>query len=134
MSDILIIKHNSSIFRQSSNPVCGFSMMEHVRLCCLAHGELVWLFLEPDTGLGHCPSILLSCFKARTSGHCSCETAIVNRCIVIPCKLQLRLQPSESPLCFNLNSGGRWREGARSITITTECPIYFETWVGLTEI
>ena len=34
-SDILFLKHDSSIFRQSSNPVCGFSMMEQVRLCCV---------------------------------------------------------------------------------------------------
>ena len=31
--DILFLKHDSSIFRQSSNPVCGFSMMKQVRLC-----------------------------------------------------------------------------------------------------
>ena len=43
-------------------------MMEHVRLCCLAHGELACFFLEPDTGLDHCPRILLSCFRERTSG------------------------------------------------------------------
>ena len=36
-------------------------------LCCLAHGELAWLFLEPDTGLDHCPRILLQRFRARTS-------------------------------------------------------------------
>ena len=63
-------------------------------LCCLALVELAWLFLEPeascllasnrslkvcydrslankqlasDTGLDHCPRILLSCFRARTS-------------------------------------------------------------------
>ena len=36
-------------------------------LCCLAHGELAWLFLEPHTGLDHCPRILLSCYRARTS-------------------------------------------------------------------
>ena len=34
-SDILFLKHDSSIFRQSSNPVCGFSMMEQVRLCAV---------------------------------------------------------------------------------------------------
>ena len=38
------------------------------RLCCLVHGELAWLFLEPDTGLHHCPRILLLCFRSRTSG------------------------------------------------------------------
>ena len=27
--------HESSIFRQSSNPVCGLSMMEQVRLCAV---------------------------------------------------------------------------------------------------
>ena len=36
-------------------------------LWCLAHGKLAWLFIEPDTGLDHCPRILLSCFRARTS-------------------------------------------------------------------
>ena len=36
-------------------------------MCCLAHRELAWLFLEPDTGLDHCPRILLSCFRARAS-------------------------------------------------------------------
>ena len=30
--DILFLKHNSRISRQSSNPVCGFSMMEQVGL------------------------------------------------------------------------------------------------------
>ena len=34
----------------------------------MAHGELAWFFLEPDTGLDHCLRILLSCFRARTSG------------------------------------------------------------------
>ena len=32
-ADILFLKHTSSIFRQSSNPVCGSSIMEQVRLC-----------------------------------------------------------------------------------------------------
>ena len=30
MPDILFLKHDSSILRQSSNPACGFSMMEQV--------------------------------------------------------------------------------------------------------
>ena len=34
-ADILSLKPDSSIFRQSFNPVCGFSMMEHVRLCAV---------------------------------------------------------------------------------------------------
>ena len=33
----------------------------------MAYRELAWLFLEPDTGLDHCPRILLSCFRARIS-------------------------------------------------------------------
>ena len=38
-ADILFQKHDCSIFRQSSNPVCGFSMMEQVRLCAVwSHG------------------------------------------------------------------------------------------------
>ena len=32
-TDILSLKHDSRIFRQSSNPVCGFSTMEQSRLC-----------------------------------------------------------------------------------------------------
>ena len=32
-------------------------------MCCLAHGELAWLFLEPDTVLEHCPRILLSALE-----------------------------------------------------------------------
>ena len=31
-ADIIFLKHGRSILRQSSNPVCGFSMMEQVRL------------------------------------------------------------------------------------------------------
>ena len=33
--DILFLKHDSSLFRQSSNTVSGFSMMEQVRLCAV---------------------------------------------------------------------------------------------------
>ena len=33
--DILFLKHNSRILKQSSNPVCGFSMMKQVRLCAV---------------------------------------------------------------------------------------------------
>ena len=47
-ADILFLKHDSSIIRQSSNSICGFSTMEQVRL--MAHGELTWLFHEPHTG------------------------------------------------------------------------------------
>ena len=56
--EFLALKQESRILQQSSNPVCGFSMMEQARLH--AHGELAWLFLEPDTELDQCPRILLS--------------------------------------------------------------------------
>ena len=32
-SEFLALNHSSRILRHSSNPVCGFSMMEQVRLC-----------------------------------------------------------------------------------------------------
>ena len=68
-TSILFLKHDSSIIRQSSNPACGFSMMEHgTALCCLAHGELAWLFHEPHTGLDDCLNMLLSRFRKRMSG------------------------------------------------------------------
>ena len=34
-AEIYSEEHTSSIFRQSSNPVCGCSMMEQVRLCAV---------------------------------------------------------------------------------------------------
>ena len=34
-TDILFLKYDCSTLRQSSNPVCGFSMMEQVRLCAV---------------------------------------------------------------------------------------------------
>ena len=33
--DIIFQKHDSSIFRPPSNPVCSFSMMAQVRLCAV---------------------------------------------------------------------------------------------------
>ena len=43
--DFLFLKHDSSFLRQAYNPVCGFSMMEQVRLCAVwPTGELAWLF------------------------------------------------------------------------------------------
>ena len=33
--DILFLKHDSRILRQSSKTVCGFSRMEHDRLCAV---------------------------------------------------------------------------------------------------
>ena len=37
-------------------------------LCCLAHGELAWLFHEPHTGLDDCLRMLQTCFRKRMSG------------------------------------------------------------------
>ena len=48
-AEFLALKHESN----SSNSVCGYSMKEQVRLYA------VWPFIEPDTGLDHCPRILL---------------------------------------------------------------------------
>ena len=42
--DILFLKHDSSIFRQSTYSVCGFSMIEQVRLCAVWPMEN-WLYL-----------------------------------------------------------------------------------------
>ena len=33
--EFLALKHESRILRDSSNPVCGFSMMEQARLCAV---------------------------------------------------------------------------------------------------
>ena len=41
--DIIFLKHDCSIFRQSFNPVCGFSMMKQVRL---------WTVLPMENWLG----------------------------------------------------------------------------------
>ena len=68
-AEILALKHESRVFGHSSNTVCGFSMLKQVRMYCLAHRELALLFHEPDTGLDHCPRILLSYFRATIGGH-----------------------------------------------------------------
>ena len=43
-TDILFLKHDSSIFRQSTYVVCGFPMIEQVRLCAVWPMEN-WLYL-----------------------------------------------------------------------------------------
>ena len=70
-SKVLALKHESRILGQWSNPVCDFSMMEPVQLCDVWPTEN-WLgssLNQTDTGLDHCPRILLSCFEARTSDY-----------------------------------------------------------------
>ena len=53
-AEVLFLKCESIILRQSSNPVsvCGFSMMEQVRLCAVWPRELALHFQEPHAGLG----------------------------------------------------------------------------------
>ena len=63
--ELLALKHTSRILGHS------YMWFLHdgtgLTMCCLAHVELAWLFLEPDTGLDHFPRIPLSCLRARTS-------------------------------------------------------------------
>ena len=69
-ADILFLKHESSIFRQSYYPVCGFSMMEQVRLCAVWPMEN-WLGSSMNlitTGLNDCLRMLQACFRQRMSG------------------------------------------------------------------
>ena len=68
-ADILFLKLASSIFRQSSNPVCGFSMMKQVRLFAVLPTEN-WLgssMTESHTRLEDCLRMLLSFFKKMMS-------------------------------------------------------------------
>ena len=61
--------HDSSIFRQSSNPLCGFSMMGQVRLCAIWPTEN-WLgssFHGSNTGLEDSLRVLQACFRKRMS-------------------------------------------------------------------
>ena len=38
-AEFFTLKHESRVFGHSSNPVCGFSMMEQVRLCAVRPTE-----------------------------------------------------------------------------------------------
>ena len=53
LSDVLFLKHESSILRQSSNPVCGLSMTEQVRLCAVCPWRTGLLFHEPHNRMGN---------------------------------------------------------------------------------
>ena len=64
-TNILFLKHDGSIFRQASNPACGFSTMKRVRICAVWPN---WLSHEPHTGLEECLNVLLSCFRKDMSG------------------------------------------------------------------
>ena len=64
--DILFIKHDSSIFRQSSSPVDSF--MEEPSQFLVGHTakSLTCSIMEqPHTGLDDCLNILLSCFRKK---------------------------------------------------------------------
>ena len=62
-AEIYSEEHTSSIFRQSSNPASGFSMMEQFRLCAVWPMEN-WLGSSMNhiqTGLDDCLNMLLAC-------------------------------------------------------------------------
>ena len=65
-ADILFLKRDCRVHRQSSNPVCGFSMMEQVRLCAVWSTEN-WHGSSMNHILGWILRILLSCFRKRMS-------------------------------------------------------------------
>ena len=54
----------------------------------MAHGELAWLFIEPHTGLDHCPRILLSYLRARISGdlHVAVDEVVDLKVLVVIAK------------------------------------------------
>ena len=62
-ADILFLKHDSSIFRQPSNPVSGFSMLGQVGLCwlCLQRAGLALRLPRTTCRLDDCLNMLLSC-------------------------------------------------------------------------
>ena len=74
----LTLKHKNRIIGHSFNPACGFSMMDQVTLCAVCLTEN-WLgsSLNQIQGRDNCPIILLSCFRARTSGrHGACSWSV----------------------------------------------------------
>ena len=78
--DILFLTHACSTLRQSSNHVCGFSMMEQVGLCVVwTTGELTWHLYEPQTGLDECPRILLSSFRKMMSAEAATAERILHK-------------------------------------------------------
>ena len=93
ISEIYSEEHTSIIFRLSSNPVSGFSMMEQVRLCAIWPMETwlgSWLFHEPHTGLDHCLNMLLACSSAglEKSGQ---QSKISRRCWAVLTSLSVFL-------------------------------------------
>ena len=68
-ADILFLKHDSSIFKQSSNPVCGSRKSQASSPWAKLHrAQPVHSIMEnPLTGLDDCQNILLACFRKRMS-------------------------------------------------------------------
>ena len=68
--DIFFLKHESGIFRsdQSYSPVCGFSMMEQVRLSTVSP-TVAWHFQDHIQGLMNDLNMLLSCFRVKMPGY-----------------------------------------------------------------
>ena len=60
--EVLALKHESKIFRQSSIPVCGSRKSQTAQSLPCSIME------KPHTKLDDCLKILLLCFGARTSG------------------------------------------------------------------
>ena len=67
-TEFLALKHESRIVGHSSNPVCGFSIMEQVRLCAVWPSEN-WLgsSMNHIQGLMTRLRMLLPCFRKRMS-------------------------------------------------------------------
>ena len=56
--------YGTGIFAGIQNLTCVRFYSSVQNMCCLARGELAWLFLEPDIGLDHCLRIPVLCFRA----------------------------------------------------------------------
>ena len=67
-SDILFLKHYSSVFRQSSNPVCGSWKSQVSSLGQTAQSLTCSIVEKPHTGLDDCLNMLLSCVRKNMSG------------------------------------------------------------------
>ena len=67
-SDILFLKHYSSIFKQSSNPVTWFlEEPSQFPVGQTAQSLTCSIMEKPHTGLDHCLNMLLSCFRKGMS-------------------------------------------------------------------
>ena len=65
-AEFLALKHESRILRQSSNPECGFSLMEQVRLCAVWPTEN-W-HASSRSHIQGCLRMLMICFRKKMSG------------------------------------------------------------------